>query len=93
MLCFVSGNINVRAAFIHVIGDTIQSVGVLVAACIINYKARKLQFFPLCSGQCTDMCLRGQIHVPVTRETLDTILIPEKKNKVQDLHLLMPHTF
>ena len=36
----ISGNINVRAAFIHVIGDTIQSVGVLVAAYIIKYKVR-----------------------------------------------------
>jgi zinc transporter 2 len=31
-------NINVRAAFIHVIGDIIQSVGVLVAALIIKFK-------------------------------------------------------
>ena len=30
-------NINVRAAFIHVIGDLIQSIGVLVAAFIIKY--------------------------------------------------------
>jgi zinc transporter 2 len=28
-------NINVRAAFIHVLGDMIQSVGVLIAALII----------------------------------------------------------
>lgn len=28
-------NINVRAAFIHVIGDMIQSIGVLIAALII----------------------------------------------------------
>lgn len=31
-------NINVRAAFIHVVGDFIQSVGVLVAALIIYFK-------------------------------------------------------
>lgn len=31
-------NINVRAAFIHVLGDLIQSVGVLVAAVIIKFK-------------------------------------------------------
>jgi Co/Zn/Cd efflux system component len=30
-------NINVRAAFIHVIGDAIQSVGVLIAALLILY--------------------------------------------------------
>lgn len=33
-------NINVRAAYIHVIGDFIQSVGVLVAALIIYFKVK-----------------------------------------------------
>jgi len=33
-----SRNINVKAAFIHVIGDLLQSFGVLVAAYIIFYK-------------------------------------------------------
>lgn len=31
-------NINVRAAFIHVVGDTVQSIGVLIAALIIKFK-------------------------------------------------------
>lgn len=31
-------NINVRAAYIHVIGDFIQSFGVLVAAIVIYYR-------------------------------------------------------
>ena len=31
-------NINVRAAFIHVLGDLIQSIGVLIAAFIIKFK-------------------------------------------------------
>ena len=35
-----SSNINVRAAYIHVLGDIIQSVGVLIAAYIIRYKVR-----------------------------------------------------
>lgn len=34
-------NINVRAAFIHVIGDIIQSLGVLIAAIIIKLKVSK----------------------------------------------------
>lgn len=33
---FTPGNINVRAAVIHVIGDLIQSIGVFVAAVIIK---------------------------------------------------------
>lgn len=35
-----ASNINVRAAFIHVLGDLCQSVGVLVAAIIIYFKVK-----------------------------------------------------
>ncbi len=35
-----SSNINLRAAAIHVIGDFIQSIGVLIAAIIIYFKVR-----------------------------------------------------
>ena len=31
-------NINVHAAFIHVVGDLLQSIGVLIAALIIYFK-------------------------------------------------------
>ena len=34
-------NINVRAAMIHVVGDLIQSIGVLVAAIIIYFKVSR----------------------------------------------------
>ena len=34
-------NINVRAAFIHVIGDLIQSIGVVIAGYIIWFKVRQ----------------------------------------------------
>ena len=34
-------NINVRAAFIHVIGDLFQSVGVVIAGYIIWFKVRQ----------------------------------------------------
>ena len=37
-------NINLRAAAIHVIGDFIQSVGVLIAALIIYFKVKFLIF-------------------------------------------------
>lgn len=33
-------NINVRAAFIHVLGDFIQSFGVFIAALVIFFKVR-----------------------------------------------------
>lgn len=34
-------NINVKAAFIHVLGDLLQSIGVLIAAFIIYFKVSK----------------------------------------------------
>lgn len=33
-------NINIRAAFIHVLGDLLQSIGVLISAYIIKYNVR-----------------------------------------------------
>ncbi|XP_076366420.1 proton-coupled zinc antiporter SLC30A2-like [Tachypleus tridentatus] len=44
-----SQNINVRAAFIHVIGDLIQSIGVLIAAYVIHYKPEYKLADPLCT--------------------------------------------
>uniref|UniRef100_A0A0A9Z309 Zinc transporter 2 n=1 Tax=Lygus hesperus TaxID=30085 RepID=A0A0A9Z309_LYGHE len=42
-------NINVRAAFIHVIGDLIQSVGVFIAALIIQFKPEWKVVDPICT--------------------------------------------
>ncbi|XP_015587310.1 zinc transporter 2 isoform X2 [Cephus cinctus] len=42
-------NINVRAAFIHVVGDFIQSIGVLVAALIIYFKPNWSIVDPICT--------------------------------------------
>ena len=36
-------NINVRAAFIHVIGDLIQSIGVVIAGYVIWFRVRIVQ--------------------------------------------------
>lgn len=35
------GNASVRAAFVHVVGDLVQSVGVLLAAVVIHFWVRK----------------------------------------------------
>ncbi|VDM47414.1 unnamed protein product [Toxocara canis] len=43
-----SSNVNVRAAFIHVIGDFVQSIGVLVAAFVIKLTGWKLAD-PICT--------------------------------------------
>ncbi|XP_074652798.1 proton-coupled zinc antiporter SLC30A2-like [Tubulanus polymorphus] len=42
-------NINVRAAFIHVIGDLIQSIGVLIAAYIIKFVPGAKIADPICT--------------------------------------------
>ncbi|PAA67259.1 hypothetical protein BOX15_Mlig017765g2, partial [Macrostomum lignano] len=42
-------NMNVRAAFIHVIGDLLQSIGVLVAALIIYYQPDYKLADPICT--------------------------------------------
>lgn len=42
-------NINVRAAFIHVIGDFIQSVGVLIAALVIYFEPSYSYIDPICT--------------------------------------------
>ncbi|CAB0005682.1 unnamed protein product, partial [Nesidiocoris tenuis] len=45
----VKKNINVRAAFIHVIGDLIQSVGVFIAALVIQFKPEWKIVDPICT--------------------------------------------
>lgn len=41
-------NINVRAAFVHVIGDLVQSIGVMIAALVIKFTQWKLAD-PVCT--------------------------------------------
>ncbi|XP_069478904.1 proton-coupled zinc antiporter SLC30A2 [Ambystoma mexicanum] len=42
-------NTSVRAAFIHVVGDLVQSVGVLVAAYVIYFKPEYKMIDPICT--------------------------------------------
>ncbi|XP_058059678.1 proton-coupled zinc antiporter SLC30A2-like [Anopheles bellator] len=44
-----SSNLNVRAAIIHVIGDFIQSIGVLIAAVVIKLAPNLKVFDPICT--------------------------------------------
>ena len=43
----LSDNINIRAAIVHVIGDFVQSVGVLLAAILIKIKVGQRHSLPL----------------------------------------------
>jgi zinc transporter 2 len=45
----VSRNINIRAAFIHIIGDLMQSLGVLIASLIIFFKPHLKIADPICT--------------------------------------------
>lgn len=45
----VSRNINIRAAFIHIIGDIIQSLGVLIAALVIYFEPSWKIADPICT--------------------------------------------
>lgn len=42
-------NINVRAAFVHVIGDFLQSLGVLIAALVIHFEPEYAIVDPICT--------------------------------------------
>lgn len=54
--CNKQHNINVRAAVIHVLGDLIQSVGVLVSAFIIKFYVRLSHVTVYLGGSVTLLC-------------------------------------
>lgn len=58
-----SKNINIRAAMIHVIGDLVQSVGVLIAAYIIHYKPEWKLADPICTFMFSLLVLFTTINV------------------------------
>ena len=60
-------NINVRAAFIHVLGDLVQSVGVLIAAYIIKFKVCVVYVYALFMFMC---CL---CHDSVLNAAINTV--------------------
>ncbi|KAG8195974.1 hypothetical protein JTE90_028948 [Oedothorax gibbosus] len=65
-------NINVRAAFIHVIGDFIQSLGVLVAAFVIYYKPEYAIVDPICTFFFSVLVLFTTF--AILRETLNVLM-------------------
>ena len=42
-------NLNIRAAFIHVLGDVVQSIGVFIAALVIHFKPEWQLADPICT--------------------------------------------
>lgn len=74
-----TGNINVRAALIHVIGDFLQSLGVFVAALIIFFKPEYRIADPLCTFLFSVLVLLST--VAILREAL-TVLMEGKPNSI-----------
>jgi len=87
-----SGNVNVRAAFIHVIGDLLQSIGVLIAAFIIYYKPEYKIADPVCTFLFSIFVLGTTI--TILKDTIVVIMegtpINIKYNLVQDKLLEIP---
>jgi len=69
-------NINVRAAFIHVIGDFLQSIGVFIAALVIYFKPDYIIADPICT-------FIFSIFVMITTFTIikDALMVSTKKIK------------
>ncbi|XP_046743164.1 zinc transporter 2-like [Diprion similis] len=68
----VPGNINVRAAVIHVIGDLIQSIGVFVTAVIIKQYPNAKIADPICT--CIFALIVLFTTVPVLRDSLNVLM-------------------
>ena len=81
-------NINVRAAFIHVIGDFIQSLGVLIAALIIYYKKDYAIVDPICTFFFSVLVLFTTF--AILRETLNVLMegMPKGMNFQEVMKLL-----
>ena len=65
-------NINVRAAFIHVVGDFLQSLGVFIAALIIYFKKEWAIIDPICTFIFSVLVLFTTIKI--LRDTLNIIM-------------------
>ncbi|ESO94625.1 hypothetical protein LOTGIDRAFT_176717 [Lottia gigantea] len=91
-----SKNINVRAAFIHVIGDIIQSIGVFIAALIIKFTDGEMYRLadPICTFIFSLLVLITTI--AVLRDTLRVMLeenIVTHNNVLQNAKKLLKSEF
>jgi len=77
-------NINVKAALIHVIGDLVQSVGVMVAAIVIYCQPSWHIADPICTFFFSLLVVATT--VPILRECL-SILLEQTPNNVNIAHL------
>nr|XP_037280583.1 zinc transporter 2-like [Rhipicephalus microplus] len=82
-------NINVRAAFIHVLGDLIQSVGVLIAAIVIYFCPSCGVVDPVCTLMFSVIVLVTTL--TILREALNVLMegIPHSVDYLQVKRLLL----
>ena len=73
-------NVNVRAALIHVIGDIIQSIGVIIAALIIYFKPEWWLADPICTFFFSVLVIFTT--VPVVKDCIKVLMegAPEEVN-------------
>lgn len=76
-------NINVRAAFIHVIGDFLQSLGVLIAALIIHFEPTYSIVDPICTFIFSIIVLITTINI--IRDAINVLMegIPDGVNFIE----------
>ena len=72
-------NINVRAAFIHVIGDLIQSVGVVIAGYVIWFGKHYAVSIPSCVLCCTGSLVPRPATFSVEPGNEATVVHPDSK--------------
>ena len=95
-------NVNVRAAMIHVIGDIIQSIGVLIAAIIIFFFPDYTICDPICTflfsilvmfttipivGDCVNVLMEGSPQNIDTEKVINDINKIEGVEDTHDLHI------
>jgi len=69
---------NIRAAIIHIIGDIVQSIGVVIAAIIIYFQPTWHIADPICTFIFTILCLFTTI--PIFRDCLYVLMESTPKN-------------
>ncbi|XP_044022684.1 zinc transporter 2-like isoform X2 [Siniperca chuatsi] len=75
------GNASVKAAFIHVVGDLVQSIGVLLAATIIHFWPEYKVADPICTFLFSVLVLGTTL--PVTKDVFRILM----EGTPQDIHL------
>lgn len=69
---------NIRAAIIHIVGDIVQSIGVVIAAIIIYFKPEWHLADPICTFIFTLLCLFTTI--PIFRDCMYVLMESTPKN-------------